>query len=216
MLSVMVGFAFAIGACALATGARFRISLKMLADLPGIARDSKDEHLVSLARALRMTGAELQSGAPTHLALESGFSAAEFAPTTRRVLRSSVSDDSQIVSALKQDSMNLPELAQLTAILQVAHSAGAGLAQAISRFADDIDESIETRLEVKAETSSALATARVLMLLPAFGLILGMGIGADPLGWLLGGPAGLAVLALALLLQGFGFVWTRRMIQAAT
>ena len=47
----------------------------------------------------------------------------------------------------------------------------------------------------------------MLALLPAFGLVLGIAVGGDPIGWLLGTPLGVACLVLGLILIALGLFW---------
>jgi tight adherence protein B len=57
------------------------------------------------------------------------------------------------------------------------------------------------------------ATARVLALLPAVGLLLGSGLGGSPVAWLLGTPLGWLMLALGLGLEAVGLWWVRRLVR---
>ena len=50
----------------------------------------------------------------------------------------------------------------------------------------------------------------MLALLPAFGLVLGIAVGGDPVGWLLGTPLGVACLVLGLILIALGLFWATR------
>ena len=54
------------------------------------------------------------------------------------------------------------------------------------------------------------ATARTLATLPLIGLLLGVLMGADPIGWLLGSALGLGCLAGGAVLTGLGILWTSR------
>ena len=67
-------------------------------------------------------------------------------------------------------------------------------------------------LELAARTARAAPTMRVLAGLPAFGLLLGTGLGADTVGWLVGTGPGRVVLTLGLLLDGIGVLWSRRLV----
>jgi tight adherence protein B len=63
---------------------------------------------------------------------------------------------------------------------------------------------------VAAELAAAHATARMLAVLPIGVLLLGSGIGGDPVGFLLGSTAGLVCLALGLGLSFAGLTWLER------
>jgi tight adherence protein B len=105
-----------------------------------------------------------------------------------------------------------PVLRRLAACWRVGEATGAGLADAVSRLAVSSRESERVRLELAARTAEPRATMRVLAALPLFGLLLGAGLGADSVGWLIGAPAGRVALGLGLVLEITGVLWARRMI----
>lgn len=117
-------------------------------------------------------------------------------------------------AGLEVDAMacGAPVLRRLSACWRVGESTGAGLADAVGRLAVSTRESERVRLELAARTAEPRATMRVLAALPAFGLVLGAGLGADTLGWLFGTPAGRIALALGLTLEAVGLLWARRLI----
>ena len=94
--------------------------------------------------------------------------------------------------------------------MAVAHRTGAGLALAIQRAAESIRGERRTARLVAAELSSARATAKMLAVLPLGVLLLGSGIGGDPVGFLVGTPVGLGCLATGLALSLAGMRWLDR------
>ena len=102
------------------------------------------------------------------------------------------------------------QLRTLAASYAVAHRTGAGLALAIQRAADSIRGERRTARLVAAELSSARATAKMLAVLPLGVLLLGSGIGGDPVGFLVGTPVGLGCLATGLALSLAGMRWLDR------
>jgi tight adherence protein B len=102
------------------------------------------------------------------------------------------------------------ELRTLAATWQVAHDTGSGLADAIGQAADAIRSERRTVRLVAAELASAHATARMLAVLPLGVLLMGSGIGGDPIGFLTGSTPGLACLALGLGLSFAGLLWLER------
>ena len=102
------------------------------------------------------------------------------------------------------------QLRTLAATWQVAHDTGSGLAAAIGQAAASIREDRRTARLVAAELAAAHATARMLAVLPLGVLVLGSGIGGDPIGFLTGSAAGLVCLGLGLGLSFAGLLWLER------
>ncbi len=102
------------------------------------------------------------------------------------------------------------QLRTLAATWQVAHESGAGLASAIAQAAEAIRADRRTARMVASELAAAHATARMLAVLPFGVLLLGAGVGGDPVGFLVGSTAGLVCLALGLGLSFTGLFWLER------
>ncbi len=118
-----------------------------------------------------------------------------------------------VASALRADAVTSPLLGQLAACWDVASHSGSGLGQSVAILAESARTREELEATLNAELAGPRATARVLVLLPAIGLLLGMGLGADPLGWLLGNPIGLLCGAGGLLLTVAGSAWSRHIVR---
>lgn len=102
------------------------------------------------------------------------------------------------------------QLRTLAATWQVAHDTGSGLAAALTQAGEAIRSDRRTARLVAAELAAAHATARMLAVLPLGVLLLGTGIGGDPVGFLTGTTAGLVCLALGLGLSFAGLLWLER------
>ena len=121
-----------------------------------------------------------------------------------------------IADALLRDSIRAgqPALRSLAACWRVGEDTGAGLSAAIASVARAIRESDRADLELVARTAEPRATMRVLAALPLVGLVLGMGLGADPWGWLTGTALGRLMLVCGVSLQLLGVLWSRRIIRS--
>ena len=102
------------------------------------------------------------------------------------------------------------QLRTLAATWQVAHESGSGLAAAIGQAAEAIRADRRTARLVAAELAAAHATARMLAVLPVGVLLLGAGIGGDPVGFLTDSTAGLVCLGVGLGLSYGGLLWLER------
>ena len=101
-------------------------------------------------------------------------------------------------------------LMRVAATWQVAHETGAGLAAAMESAADAIRADLRTGRLVATELAAAHATARMLAVLPIGVLLLGVGVGGDPLGFLFRTTPGVVVLAAGLGLSFAGLAWLDR------
>lgn len=106
------------------------------------------------------------------------------------------------------------QLCTVAAAWQVAHRSGAGLAPAVRQAATVLREDRRTMRMVSSELAAARATAQMMAVLPFFVLLLGVGIGGDPFGFLTGTSFGLGCLAGGLILTYLGTAWLNRIADA--
>lgn len=101
------------------------------------------------------------------------------------------------------------------AATRLAAELGAPLADQLDRVGDALAVEAELEGDRRAALAGPRATATVLSWLPVLGLVLGTGMGADPLGVLLGGGVGslAGVLGAGALLAGRW--WTRVLLSRA-
>jgi tight adherence protein B len=105
--------------------------------------------------------------------------------------------------------------AALAAAWTVSTESGAPLAPTLGRFAQVLRSLAQGRREVDVALAGPIATARIVLALPAIGLLFGMLLGFDALRILATTPAGWAcALAGGLLMLG-GVRWNRRLVGAA-
>lgn len=107
-------------------------------------------------------------------------------------------------------------LTGVAACWQVAVDGGAGLATGLDRVGAALRAERDQREQLRAQLASQRATAWVLAVLPAFVLLIGTLLGADPLRVLLHTPAGVACLVVGGLLEWAGLVWTARLVRSAS
>ncbi len=106
-------------------------------------------------------------------------------------------------------------LHRLAMCWQVSERSGSSLAPAVARLTATLRDEEQVRREVAAQLAGPRATAVLLALLPLFGLSMGGALGADPLAVLLGTPIGRGCLALGVLLEAIGLLWTARITRRA-
>ncbi|MFI8995823.1 type II secretion system F family protein [Streptomyces sp. NPDC053542] len=117
-----------------------------------------------------------------------------------------------------REAARLPGAEGLTgaaACWQVAVQGGVGLAAGIERVTAGLRARRHQQADLQAQLAGARTTALTLALLPAFGLLMGSALGADPLHVLLHTPVGWACLAVGGLLEWAGVLWTGRIVRTA-
>lgn len=147
----------------------------------------------------------LAAGAPIAAALEAA--ASDWPPLSGVVathrLGGSVPDALRELSGVT----GAGDVRLIAAAWQVAHQGGAGLAPALTEVAALLRRRQATRRLVRSELASARATARLLAGLPVLTLLLGSGVGGDPVRFLLATTPGLLCLAAGLALGVAGLWW---------
>lgn len=197
----------------------------------GVARRARARQRAQLLRAAvvelaRAIASELRSGRAATAAVEVAVaSAAEplqavmgvVADVARRGDLVDVGEAVDEVIARAPDDVvaSVGGLRALRACLAVASTSGAVLAPAVDRVADALQDEIELDRALAGSLAAPRATVRLLAALPIFGMSLGSVIGADPLQFLIGSPAGLACAVGALFLDAAGIAWAARIAHKA-
>jgi tight adherence protein B len=109
-----------------------------------------------------------------------------------------------------------PAAAGLASAWATASASGAGLAGVVERVTDELVAQLDLRREIDSQLAAPRATARLLALLPLGGMALGVFLGVDPLGMLLGTTVGLCCLVIGSALALAGVVWVDRLARSAT
>ncbi|WP_163544638.1 type II secretion protein F [Occultella kanbiaonis] len=107
------------------------------------------------------------------------------------------------------------QVAGAIAACRIAHRVGTPLADVLERCASGLVESAEAASARRAALAGPRSTARLLAWLPLAGVLLGTGLGADPLGVLLGGGIGGWCLVLGVGLVVVGRRWVATLVRRA-
>ncbi|MBO9522589.1 MAG: type II secretion system F family protein [Nocardioidaceae bacterium] len=168
----------------------------------GALADRRAEQLLEACEAM---AADLKAGLPPVRALEGAVATwPDLAPVLRAAQWGA--DVPEALRALA-GTPGGEQARVVAAAWQVAHRTGAGLAPALSLAARSLREERATAAIVATELAGARATATLLALLPLGLLVLGSEAGGNPAGFLTESSAGLACLALGLLLIHAGLAW---------
>lgn len=106
-------------------------------------------------------------------------------------------------------------VAAVRAAARLATDVGAPAAALLERVAVAVGRDAEAAVQRRAALAGPRATARLLGWLPLVGPVLGAGLGADPVGFLLGGGAGSVLLIAGAVLVTVGRWWSSREVAAA-
>lgn len=98
---------------------------------------------------------------------------------------------------------------------KLAHELGIPLAQLLIVVAGTVEDSQRSIAQREQALAGPAATGRVLIMLPVIGVVLGALLGAQPLNWLLGEPAGWLCLAAGVVLLIVGRQWTAHLMRKA-
>jgi len=104
---------------------------------------------------------------------------------------------------------------RLAVFWQLAAEHGLALSTLMSAAQRDISERQRFSERMHAALAGARATATILALLPAVGVVLGELIGADPVGFLLAGGPGSWLLLVGVGLICIGLLWSDRIVDRA-
>jgi len=170
------------------------------------AKRRRAAHRARLTEALSALAAELAAGQPPSQALALAAGDPPVWPAALAAMRLNAS----IADGLREDSRHEPTLRSLAACWEVGETSGSGLSTAIDRLASSARSSDEVRVQLESELAAPRATSRLLALLPAFGVVIALALGVDPIGWLTGSLIGWACLVAALALMAIGMAWTNR------
>lgn len=162
---------------------------------------------------LATVAAELRTGAPPRDVL--ARAAAQAGLREVAVAASHPAGDPVASLDLLSQRPGAQTAADLSALWRVSELTGCSLVEPVTRLLAGHRAEERLRRQVDAALAGPRSTARLLALLPVAGVCLGLTLGADPMTFLLGSPAGLGCLAGGALLVGLGLVWSRAVVRSA-
>jgi tight adherence protein B len=180
----------------------------------------------AVVEVLRAVAGELRAGRPGGLAFRVAVEAspepvhADLQPAAEAALGGDAGDlaaalELVAVAPSAAPADTLDGLVRLAACWRVAARSGAALAPAIDRVADALQAELELARALATALAAPRATAKLLACLPLAGLLLGTAIGARPMSFLFGSPAGVSCLVGAALFDAAGLAWARRIARRA-
>ncbi|MDV2426750.1 MULTISPECIES: type II secretion protein F [Corynebacterium] len=114
-----------------------------------------------------------------------------------------------------QGGKALPELHRLGHLLELSTYHGIAVASLLDQAQSRLDASRRHQQSTSASLQGPQATATVLACLPIAGIAMGGAMGANSLGFLLGGGLGGILLVVGVALACGGFAWSRVIIRKA-
>jgi tight adherence protein B len=171
----------------------------------------RHDEVVALCGAL---AAELHAGLPAQTALRRACAEwHELAPIERAARLGG-----DIPSAFRSlaDRPGAEGLRAVAAGWTVASNSGASLAAVLDRVGGGLRDQSAARAEVESALEPPRATARMLAVLPVFGVLLGSAMGAEPLSFLLHTSAGRVCLLAGATLALGGVAWVEHLAAGAT
>lgn len=173
-----------------------------------------------LGLVLTEVASRLRAGAPTELAWTAALRRAGLRAATGAGAR--VEDAAGVPRAVTElverpstDPAVRASLLVVRAACRLTHQVGAPLAQVLDQCAQSITEAREAHDARRVAMAGPAATARILAVLPLFGLVLGMGLGADPVTVALDGGWGSLSVFVGLLLVAVGRWWSISLVTSA-
>lgn len=103
----------------------------------------------------------------------------------------------------------------LAAAWEIATTVGAPLAEVLRMIAETLRDAASAADDVRIALAEPAGTARLLLLMPFAGLLLGFALGFDTMSVIVGNPIGAVCVVLGLLLMLAARLWTKRLLDRA-
>jgi tight adherence protein B len=187
-------------------------------DLRRRARDHRSALATHAAweRALDDASSALRAGAGPEVALDRAAAAAADVASVRDLLgtaRSHARLGGDVGAGLSHSGD--PVAAELAGAWLLASRHGVPLASVVDGLRADVGARREQAVRADATLAGPRATAVILTALPGFGVVMGSGFGADPLGVLTSGLLGGILCLVGAGLLAAGLLWTGRIVDGA-
>lgn len=173
-----------------------------------------------LAGALALLVAELRAGAhPAEAAMGAAQDADPLAVSALTCLAATAKLGGDVAEALERaaggQTAVAASLARLAGAWTLAERHGLPLAEVLDAVRRDLDQRVRFARQVHAKMAGPRASATVLAVLPALGVLLGETIGADPLHVLAATAPGQGLLVVGVVLVCAGVRWSARLTDRA-
>jgi tight adherence protein B len=172
--------------------------------------------LLALTEGLGALAAELRSGRPLTTATDAAVAACGDEECGRALARAVRAPGAVSPPPAGSEGAVLGDaLQRISAAVVLSGRTGCSLAGVLGAVEDDLRARRRHREELRAATAGPGASALVLAGLPALGLAMGSGVGADPWRVLTTTGTGQALLVAGVALELAGLGWSRRLIRRA-
>jgi tight adherence protein B len=202
-----------IALVAIAAAGLFALRLRMT----GRQRANTAAFRAEVARVIRSASAELRAGVDPIAALRAATGGTSVLEAQRKAWGTVHAAGGTDVRTALHAAASTPGgegLADVAAAWHLAEQTGAPLAAILDRIAGSIQSEVELDREVAVEAGPARATARLMAVLPVFGLGLGFLLGVNPVAVLVGSGLGVACLVGGLALACGGVWWIESIVSA--
>ena len=132
-------------------------------------------------------------------------------------VRAAITMGGDVPDALRQTAAR-PGAETLNAVAsawQIAERCGAPLAEVLDSLSENAGHERELQRQVAAGVGPARATAHLMAFLPVFGVVIGRGLGTDPIAIMTGTALGAACLFMGVCLACAGLWWVERISAGA-
>ena len=121
-------------------------------------------------------------------------------------------------SALEADAAQtqVAVLADVALIYRICARTGSPITDSLMRLISAVRDEQRRQRILAQETASAKATVAVLSALPLLGVLMGFGLGLNPLSWFLHSPLGILCFLIGIALEVLGWLWMRMLMQRAS